>query len=164
MRPRDDLTGQRFGRLIVVKYAGKNHSNHSFWSCKCDCGAEKVIAAYHLRRGDAQSCGCLAKERLSQTHTTHGETNTRLFNIWTGMKARCELKSHTSYDRYGARGISVCDEWKNSYVSFRDWAKANGYADHLTIDRIDSSGNYEPSNCRWVTYKEQAQNRNYKKR
>ena len=88
-----------------------------------------------------------------------GDSHTRLYNIWRGMKQRCYYPSHQSYKHYGGRGITVCDEWLSSFINFHTWALANGYADHLTLDRIDPDGNYCPSNCRWVTWEVQAQNK-----
>lgn len=89
----------------------------------------------------------------------HGMSNTKLYERWDSMKSRCYVKNAGNYRRYGGRGITVCDEWKTSFEAFRDWALANGYADNLSLDRIDVNGNYEPSNCRWVTMTEQANNR-----
>ena len=89
----------------------------------------------------------------------HNETKTRLYNIWGLMKRRCFNLNDKDYKSYGGRGIKVCKKWKNSYIVFRDWARSNGYHDTLTIDRIDNDGNYKPSNCRWVTMKEQATNK-----
>ena len=101
----------------------------------------------------------LQKEVTIKRETKHGMTKTRLHNIWVSMKERCNVPSVNCYKYYGGRGIKVCEEWKHSFESFRDWALANGYTDTLTIDRIDVNGNYEPSNCRWITLKEQGSNK-----
>lgn len=153
-----DLTNKRFGKLLVLSRVGKNSNGNYKWLCKCDCGNEKEILGDSLKSGKTQSCGCLRKQRISEANTRHKGRGTRLHNIWLGMRSRCHSKGHSGFKNYGGRGITVCDEW-DDYCVFKDWAISNGYADNLTIDRIDVNGNYEPSNCRWVTYKEQAKNK-----
>ena len=154
-----DLTGQRFGRLTVVTRAKNTKNGQCRWLCKCDCGKEKIVRTTHLTSGKIKSCGCLLIDILKEKKSIHGMTNTKLFYIWGGIKARCYNKNNKQYKYYGARGIIVCDEWKNDFVSFYNWAMANGYKEHLSIDRIDFNGNYEPTNCRWTTNKEQQRNK-----
>lgn len=145
--------GMRTKMLTVIKEAGKNKNRNNLWECQCDCGKVVNITANALRRGQI-SCGCM------QGSVKHRQTNTRLYTIWTSMKRRCYNPHDKSYQKwYGAKGIRMCDEWKNDFMSFHDWAVSNGYAEDLTIDRIDSTGNYEPSNCRWVTSQVQAINK-----
>ena len=161
----EDLTFNRYGRLVVEgvhdvkEYTGKNgHITRVVkWLCKCDCGNEVVVDGGELKRGQAKSCGCLRKEKTASLKRTHGESKTRLYSIWLGVKNRCANPNATSYKWYGAKGVSVCDEWL-SYEPFRDWALNNGYSENLSLDRIDPYGNYEPSNCRWATMKEQRNN------
>lgn len=156
---KQNLIGKRFGRLTVVSLYGKNDRRENVWECICDCGGKAFCSTANLKSGNSKSCGCLVKENMSKVAKKHGLRDTSLYDKWTNMKTRCFNPNAKSFDRYGGRGITVCEEWKNDFVAFYNWSIENGYNESLSLDRIDVNGNYEPSNCRWISMEDQAKNK-----
>jgi len=155
-----DLTGVRFGRLVVLDRVGTKNGK-PLWRCECDCGNIHDVSSTHLLRGSTKSCGCYRPDHAKELHTKHNGKGTRLYRIYTGVRTRCFNKNDHAYARYGASGISICKEWDGAdgFERFRDWAMNNGYSDNLTLDRIDNAKGYQPDNCRWVSMKAQERNR-----
>lgn len=166
----DPQSGERFGRLTVIErapdYVTPSGKKYPRYLCKCDCGQTKSIDKINLISGKTLSCGCMQKERASAATKKHGDTDSRLYGVWCAIKRRCYNASVPEYHLYGGRGITMCDEWKDNYEAFRNWATSNGYKEgavrgECTIDRIDCDGNYTPDNCRWVNMKQQMNNVRY---
>lgn len=153
------IDGMQFGRLKVLGYSQADKNGNAIWLCRCDCGKETLARGDCLKSGKTRSCGCLRDDIQKKKKTTHGLCRSRLARIWYGMKKRCLCPTSSVYKNYGGRGIAICEEWRNSFPAFYEWAMANGYRNDLSIDRVNNDGNYEPSNCRWATAKEQNNNR-----
>ena len=151
--------GNTYGYLTVIERAENTKEGRAQWRCQCKCGNTVIVLGKHLRSGNTKSCGCYKKENNKK----HGLSKSKIYHVYKTIKQRCYNKNNPKYNLYGDKGIKMCDEWKNDFIAFHDWAYANGYDENAelmkcTIDRIDNDGNYEPSNCRWVTMKVQRMN------
>lgn len=159
---KEDLSGKRFKKLIVLEYS-YNKKGQRIWRCQCDCGNITYVSTAKLKSNNTKSCGCLRRE--TKSNFLHGKHNDRLYHIWQGMKERCYNSNSIKFKNYGGKGITVCDEWKNDFMLFYNWAISNGYdytktRKEQSLDRIDVNGNYEPNNCRWITHSKNCRNKN----
>jgi hypothetical protein len=151
-----DLSNQRFNRLTVIKRSGTLNKK-VLWECVCDCGKTAHIRTNDLMSGNSQSCGCFNDERIADSNRSHGMTNTKLYKVWCGIKQRCEYKNHIGYKYYGARGIKMSERWR-VFSNFYD-DMSEGYEEGLSIDRVDTDGDYCKENCKWSTNTQQANNK-----
>lgn len=155
---REEMIGKVFGRLTVERVSHIKDNHTAYFECRCSCGNSHTVSRGGLRNGTVTSCGCYAREVSSEVHSTHGLSYHPLYGTWRAMLSRCYEPNDVSYEYYGGKGISVCEEWRNNIHSFIAWAEANGQRPGLSIERIDNDGNYEPGNCRWGTVFDQARN------
>lgn len=151
-----DLTGERFGRLVVIKRVGKNKQGKSLWLCRCDCGNEIIVRGSDLKSGNTKSCGCLQKEKSSTCNTKHGHSDTEIYRSWHDMIRRCNNPNCKQYKDYGGRGIQVCKRWMKFENFLEDMI--NSWEPGLTLERTDNKRGYYPDNCEWVTRQEQQRN------
>lgn len=155
-----DITGKVFGRLTVLKFSHRDNHRNSYWLCQCSCGKQLTVLKSNLTGGKTLSCGCFRSEQNSlNNQLCKDKERVCLYQKWANMKKRCYDSKNPGYKNYGGRGIKICDEWKDNFDLFLNWAKNNGYKLGLTIDRINVNGNYEPGNCRFISIKEQANNK-----
>ena len=162
-----DLTNQKFGRLQVLWETTETSGGNKLWLCECDCGKIIRVGRQNLQNNHTKSCGCLSREKASEwgkiigkRSCKHGDARpgkiTKLYKVWMSMRSRCFKENSAGYKYYGGKGRVMCSEWNEDYSVFKKWALANGYKEGLSIDRINHRGNYEPSNCQWLTRSENA--------
>ena len=156
MRKLNNMIGKKFNMLTVLEECKERKRGYKIYKCLCDCGNITYVRSSHLKNNNTKSCGCLHHK---PNRLVHGKYKTRIYRIYHDIKSRCYNRNETAYKNYGARGIVVCDEWLDDFMNFYNWSTENGYNNSLTIDRINVDGDYEPNNCRWVTMKEQQNNR-----
>ena len=167
-----DMVGRKFGRLTILELVGKNKYGMKMYKCECSCGNIKVIPVGRLTTGKTKSCGCYNREIVKQKTTKHGLRHTQIYKVWAGIKDRTNPNNHKCNYNYKKLGITMCEEWKNDFMSFYNWAITHDYKEEklpngrnkYEIDRIDTYGNYCPENCRWITSKEQMNNQTTNKR
>lgn len=152
---RRDLTGNRYGRLVVIGPGPKTVSGRTAWRCLCDCGQEASIALSALHGGLTKSCGCFRREHSKSMNQSHGRSQTSEYHVWAGVVQRCNNPKNQAFHNYGGRGIRVCEQWATFEGFYADMGASNG----LTLERMNNDGNYEPANCKWATRKEQNSNR-----
>ena len=152
------IIGKRFGNLTVIALDHITTNHNTYWLYRCDCGNEKVVYRGGLTSGDIISCGCYHKEHLNEYGKTHGLSHDKMYSKWSGIVQRCTNPKAANYERYGGRGIDICDDWRNNPEHFIEWAYSNGYEDGLTLDRKNNNKGYYPDNCRWITPREQQSN------
>jgi hypothetical protein len=158
MRPKPDLIGQTFGRLTVISETNRNKHNHIQWLCLCSCGKNTIASTTSLKHQNTTSCGCYGNECRTINTRTHGMRHTKIYTVWCNIISRCYDSNHKSWENYGGRGIIVCDQWIKSFESFFTDMGDIPFK-NAQIDRINNNGNYEPSNCRWATAKQNCLNR-----
>lgn len=160
MAKKIDLKGQKFGKLLVLRRA-ENKGKNTAWVCRCDCGNEKDILTYNLTAMKSKSCGCVRGKKLGNFSRTHGQSHTRLYSVYKGIKQRCLNKNNPAYKYYGGKGVVIDEGWLKDFLVFKDWAYKHNYKEGkgLSIDRIDPNGNYSPENCRWVSLSKQQNNK-----
>lgn len=169
MHKETNFINKRYGKLVVIKldHTKQSPCGHKvkMWLCKCDCGNTKIVTTGSLTSGQTKSCGCYRRDRITKLNTSHNMSKSSLYKAWCNMKMRCTNPNYTDYYDYGGRGITICEEWLE-FEAFKEWAYNNGYYEEkvngknlLSLDRIDVNGNYEPSNCRWATNTQQANNK-----
>lgn len=162
-----DIIGKKFNRLTVLEFVGTDKYGNTKFLCECDCGNRKVLLGSKVKGGRTKSCGCLHSETARNNTKKHLSSHTKLYSVYAHILSRCFCKTNKNYHNYGGRGITVCEEWadkEKGFDKFKEWAYQNGYDENAkfgncTIDRINNDGNYEPSNCRWVDIKTQANNK-----
>jgi hypothetical protein len=159
MSEADEMIGKRFGRWTVERFSHQPLTSAAYFLCRCDCGRDRAVLISSLIAGKSQSCGCMRVEHATSKATKHGLSHLPEYKVWNGMITRCQNPNYTEFQNYGGRGIKVCPEWQGSPEKFIEWARRNGYREGLQLDRRDVDGDYEPSNCRFVTPKVNVRNR-----